>query len=122
MTNRAQKTFTIASGEVIFDINDSGPSVLSANHDQNIVSISTTAALTGSFDCFVEYEKDGGFLGVQPIGGTGTSIDAATVGSQVADGSVSAWSFNGSPNRVKVTATTVVGAATVDVVVSQNHG
>lgn len=122
MTNRAQKQFTIESGEVIFDINDSGPSVLSANHDQNIVSISTTAALTGSFDCFVEYEKDGGFLGVTPIGGTGTSIDAATVGSQVADGSVSAWSFNGSPNRVKVTATTVVGATTVDVVVSQNHG
>lgn len=122
MTYRVQKEFTIASGEVILSVEDASPENISPNHDQNIVSITTTAALTGSFDCFVEYEKDGGFLGVTPIGGTGTSINAANVGSQVADGAAEAWSFNGSPYRIKITETTVAGAASVTVNVSQNHG
>lgn len=122
MTNRAEKQFTIADGSVTLSVEDSGPSKLSPNHDLNIVAIGTDQALTGSFSCYVEYVADGGFMGVTPIGGSGVSIDAALVGSTVSDGDVAAWSFNGSPNRVKIVADTVTGATFVTVNVSQNHG
>lgn len=123
MTIRARKDIVVSggTGTVDLSISDTGAGVLSGAHDQNIVLISTDAAITGAFDCFVEFGEETGFFGVTPIGGTGTAINAANVGSQVAVGDAEGWSFNGSPTTVRVTATGVTDG-TYAVVVSQNHG
>lgn len=118
------KSIDLPSGEVIFDVTTGEiPEKISSQFPNNIVSISTPDALSGgTFKCFVELVKDGGFFSSAIIGGAQTTVDADRVGATVADGNVDAFSFQGNPYRVKVVAENVNGAASANVVITQSAG
>lgn len=124
MTSFNYKALPLPDGEVIFDVNaqDIGEKISSKFID-HIVSISTPSALSnGNFQCFVELVKDGGFHSVNVLGSSVTTLNASNVGATVADGDVDAFSFQGSPYRVKIVATGVNGASECFVVISQSGG
>ncbi len=124
MTVFKRKEFIIADGEIEFSsLDEHLPGRISSKIDTNIISISTPNTPTGgTFECFAELVKDGGFHGVLKIQGSTNSIDATKVGSQVADGDAEAFSFSGSPYRIKVKAIGVTGVDSVNVVITQNVG
>ncbi len=120
----AYKEFVIADGEIILSVLDEYlPGKISSQNDTNMVSISTPDLPTGgTFECFAELVENGGFHGVLKIQGDTNSIDATKIGAQVADGEAEAFSFKGSPYRIKVKAVGVTGVTSVNVVITQNVG
>ena len=119
-----KKTFTLADNEVILSITDPLlPAKISSQYDKNIVMVSTPSTLTaGTFTGFAELTENGGFFAIPQIGAADNELDATKVGAGAPDGEVQAWSFTGSPYRIKIKQTGVTGATTVDIVVSQNVG
>ena len=121
MSQFKYKPISLPSGEAIFSVSSGEiPEKISSQFVNNFVSISTPDALTaGTFECFVELVKDGGFHSALVINETYTQLPATSVGATVADGAVGAFSFTGNPYRIKVVATGVTGATEANVVIAQ---
>ena len=124
MSNFKYKSIDLPSGEAVFSVIEGEyQEKISSQFFNNIVAFSTPDALTGgSFSCFVELVKDGGFFSVSQISSAITTVDATKVGATVADGDVQAFSFQGNPYRIKVVASGVTGASSANVVVIQDLG
>lgn len=127
MPLRATKTLTIATGAGTATLDTEAATLterLSPNPTTNFIDIAATTNFTaGTFNAYVEYVENGGFVPAVVQGATGSVINAVDIGAAATVGDVKRWEFKGNPYRVRVVAASVVPAAdTVDVVVSQAQG
>lgn len=90
----------------------------------NFIDIAATTNFTaGTFNAYVEYVENGGFVPAVVQGSTGSVINATDIGSLAAVGDVKRWEFKGNPFRVRVVAAGILPATDeVTVVVSQAQG